>query len=339
MTEKKRYQVFVSSTFKGLAEERSIIKKALLEMDCIPSAMEEFPAIDIKQFEYIKNQLDDCDYYILVLGGFVGTITEDAPKGYTYKEYEYALEKGIPILAIIRKEAGDNACYEKGKNKKIYNEFIKDVESSRLCRYFEDKYELSGIVHYSLRKQMEIYPRTGWTRYERYERFEEDLILRGNVYEEFHIGNEISCIEQQTFCFVCKNTAGYEFKIHYGRARQTGVNVILVYGSNAYDLAKDIETEFYDDENVLIENIKLQISIVQFINSEKMLFFTYGVLEDDIRTYAYYFDEHGLRKMNTCIKSQTYQIVGDMCIDAPYGSQGLYDTYVYCDNEIIPLDK
>nr|EIP1106119.1 DUF4062 domain-containing protein [Citrobacter freundii] len=42
----KRYQVFISSTFKDLEVERSTVFQTLMEMDCIPAGMELFPSID-----------------------------------------------------------------------------------------------------------------------------------------------------------------------------------------------------------------------------------------------------------------------------------------------------
>lgn len=39
----KRYQVFVSSTYTDLKDERSAIFQTLMEMDCIPAGMELFP--------------------------------------------------------------------------------------------------------------------------------------------------------------------------------------------------------------------------------------------------------------------------------------------------------
>mgnify|MGYP001332390602 CR=1 FL=1 len=47
---KKRYQIFVSSTYKDLIEERLIVKKAILEMKHFPAGMEEFPALDKPQW-------------------------------------------------------------------------------------------------------------------------------------------------------------------------------------------------------------------------------------------------------------------------------------------------
>ena len=96
----KRYQVFVSSTYKDLTEERLEVMKALLELDCIPSGMEYFPANNDEQWSFIKDLIDQCDYYIAVLGARYGSIADDG-LSYTEKEYRYAIEKGIPVASFI----------------------------------------------------------------------------------------------------------------------------------------------------------------------------------------------------------------------------------------------
>lgn len=50
----KRYQVFISSTYSDLKEERSKVMQTIMSLDCIPAGMELFPAIDAEQFEFIK---------------------------------------------------------------------------------------------------------------------------------------------------------------------------------------------------------------------------------------------------------------------------------------------
>lgn len=50
----KKYQVFISSTYADLAEERKKILDVLLMADCIPAGMEAFVAADTEQFEVIK---------------------------------------------------------------------------------------------------------------------------------------------------------------------------------------------------------------------------------------------------------------------------------------------
>jgi len=61
----KKYQVFVSSTYSDLIEERRKSLDILLMADCIPAGMEAFVATDNEQFEVIKRVIDLCDYYVL----------------------------------------------------------------------------------------------------------------------------------------------------------------------------------------------------------------------------------------------------------------------------------
>ena len=42
--------------------------------------MEWFPGIDEEQFKYIKQVIDDSDYYVLILGGLYGTIASDGKR-------------------------------------------------------------------------------------------------------------------------------------------------------------------------------------------------------------------------------------------------------------------
>jgi hypothetical protein len=96
----KKYQVFISSTFADLQNERSEILKAVLDLGHIPSGMELFPAVDLNQMTYIKQIIDVCDYYVLVIGARYGS-TNDVGMSFTESEYRYAREKGKVILAFI----------------------------------------------------------------------------------------------------------------------------------------------------------------------------------------------------------------------------------------------
>ncbi len=99
----KRYQVFLSSTYEDLKEERLEVIQALLEMDCIPCGMEYFPASNDSQWNFIKKLIDICDYYIVIIGGRYGSMDENGI-GYTEKEYKYAIENKIPVIGFTIKD-------------------------------------------------------------------------------------------------------------------------------------------------------------------------------------------------------------------------------------------
>lgn len=162
----KRYQVFISSTFADLEEERKEVMEAIINLNCFPAGMEMFPAADIEQFEYIKTIIDQSDYYILVIAGRYGSVTEDG-KSYTEKEYEYAIEKGIPVLVFVKKDI-ENIPVNKTDNspelKERLLEFRKNVMKNRLAKLWDEKMELKYKVSDSLSKAFKMKPRDGWIK-------------------------------------------------------------------------------------------------------------------------------------------------------------------------------
>jgi hypothetical protein len=101
----KRYQVFISSTYTDLRDERQLVMQAVLEMKHIPAGMEYFPAVDLKQFEYIKKVINLCDYYVLIIGGRYGSLTEKGIS-YTEREYDYAVSQKVPVIGLIHGSPG-----------------------------------------------------------------------------------------------------------------------------------------------------------------------------------------------------------------------------------------
>ncbi len=97
----KKLQVFVSSTYTDLQEERQAAVQAILDADHIPASMELFKAGNESQLKTIYKWIDESNVYMLILGGRYGTIEENSGKSYTHLEYEYALSKNIPVFAIV----------------------------------------------------------------------------------------------------------------------------------------------------------------------------------------------------------------------------------------------
>ena len=162
----KRYQIFISSTYSDLLEERRAVMDAILDLKCFPSGMEMFPAVDMEQFEYIKQIIDESDYYVLVLAGRYGST---APDGVSYieKEYEYAKSRNIPVTALVYRDIEQlpqGKCEKSEENQAKLLAFRNKVMEGRLCTFWDSadnlKYELSR----SLKAAFEQYPRRGWIR-------------------------------------------------------------------------------------------------------------------------------------------------------------------------------
>ena len=162
----KRYQIFISSTFADLEEERGKVMQTILNFNCFPAGMELFPAMDEEQFEYIKKIIDDSDYYLLIIGGRYGSVDEKGVS-WTEKEFDYAVSKGIPVIAFDHKDFTklpvERTDQDNKKRKKLVA-FKKKVSTGRLIKNWTDAKDLDAAVAKSLYKVLEQQPMTGWVR-------------------------------------------------------------------------------------------------------------------------------------------------------------------------------
>lgn len=139
--------------------------QALLELDCIPSGMELFPAANEDQWTLIKKVIDDCDYYMVILGGRYGSIGPDG-FSYTEMEYRYALEIGKPILGFVHKDPSQIVAKKiettlEGKNKL---DSFRELVQTRMCRFWDSPSDLGSQVSRSLVKLIKTHPAIGWVR-------------------------------------------------------------------------------------------------------------------------------------------------------------------------------
>src|SRR3954449_11222354 len=101
MHARKKLQVFVSSTYADLRDERQAAVEAILTAGHIPAGMELFAAGDESQMNAIRRWIDESDVFLLILGGRYGSIDPSNGKSYIHLEYEYAVEQGKPFFAVV----------------------------------------------------------------------------------------------------------------------------------------------------------------------------------------------------------------------------------------------
>ncbi len=101
MPSKKKLQVFVSSTYIDLREERQAAVEAILTAGHIPAGMELFTSGDQTQMQVIKRWIDESDVFLLILGGRYGSLEPTSNKSYVELEYQYADEKRKPCFAVV----------------------------------------------------------------------------------------------------------------------------------------------------------------------------------------------------------------------------------------------
>ena len=166
MDKRKRYQIFVSSTFRDLEEERGKVMETILNFNCFPAGMELFPAMDEDIFKYIKRIIDESDYYLLIIGGCYGSVDEKG-KSWTEREYDYAVKRGIPVIAFDHKDftaLPANKTDQDDKKRKKLIAFKKRVATGRLIKKWTDSKDLALAIATSLKSVLDLQPRIGWVR-------------------------------------------------------------------------------------------------------------------------------------------------------------------------------
>ncbi|GAA0544262.1 hypothetical protein FHS83_000489 [Rhizomicrobium palustre] len=208
----KRYQVFVSSTYADLKDERHKVIQTLMEMDCIPAGMELFPASDDEQWDFIKKVIDDCDYYVLILGGRYGSISASG-MSFTEREFDYAVSKPLKILAFVHgspeklsiehSELGEDLRHR-------LSEFRKKVCSNRLVKFWNSASELPGLVALALTKMIKTYPAEGWVRANQIATSAALSDINALAKENRFLKGEIKALEDRIDAQIKKNEAATE---------------------------------------------------------------------------------------------------------------------------------
>jgi|WetSurMetagenome_2_1015567.scaffolds.fasta_scaffold33682_2 hypothetical protein len=164
--ENRKYQIFVSSTYKDLIAARTKVIATILSLYHFPIGMEMYSADDDEQWQVIKETIDFSDYYIVIIGHRYGSLTKEGIS-FTEKEFLYAKSKGIPILSFIRERDVLTTPEERETdpaNQVKLDEFIKKAESNKMCDYWNNDEELGAKVAIALSKFFSKRPRVGWKR-------------------------------------------------------------------------------------------------------------------------------------------------------------------------------
>ena len=159
-----KYQIFVSSTYDDLRDEREQVLKATLEMGHIPVGMEMFSAADEEQWKIITRQIDECDYYAAIVAQRYGSVVEGI--SYTEKEYDYAISKSIPVLGFIIE---DDAPWPTDRvdtdpDQKSPLDAFKTKIKRKPVSFWSSATDLHGKFSIALMKQIASTPRPGWQR-------------------------------------------------------------------------------------------------------------------------------------------------------------------------------
>lgn len=193
MIAKKRLQVFISSTYRDMKDERQAAVEAILSSGHIPAGMELFAAGDESQMEVIRRWIDESDVFLLILGGCYGSMEPKSGKSYIHLEYEHALDRGMPLFAVVAEEEHLRARAEQpGGLDKIETEHPQELKKFRklvlkkMVRFWQDPRDIKLAIHeamtgFARRPELEGWVQGKCVRIDRISRIEDNRSLEEEI--------------------------------------------------------------------------------------------------------------------------------------------------------------
>ena len=149
----KKYQVFISSTYEDLQEERRKLQDFLLSGPYIPVGMETFLGSAKTLPQHLKALIDGCDFYVVIVAARYGTVNAQGIS-WTEMEYDYAASTDIPILAFFRSSKDDLI--------EPIRKFRDKISTKVATTYWENPDDLKAKAFSML--STTTTPRPGWQR-------------------------------------------------------------------------------------------------------------------------------------------------------------------------------
>lgn len=150
MDTKRKYQIFISSTYEELKNHRKGLINRILELGHFPSGMELFSAGNVDEFEVIKKAIDQSDIYVILIGSQYGSTKylNGQNKSYTQLEFEYAQQnaKKPTIVFVLNEEEFEERRREINKDNhkdKSYDEQMRKFRSQAMERRIVKFFSLS----------------------------------------------------------------------------------------------------------------------------------------------------------------------------------------------------
>lgn len=160
----KRYQVFISSTYTDLQEERSTLTQVLPAMGCIPCGLDVQP-VGTSAWTALKKLIDESDYYVVLLGSRYGSLS---PSGisYTHMEYVYASTKQKPILVLMHDSPDSRPVQFQEKTPEGRRQFsdFRQLLAKGMVAGWNDTRSLDQALRRYLPQLIKSRPATGWVR-------------------------------------------------------------------------------------------------------------------------------------------------------------------------------
>lgn len=171
----KRYHVFICTSGTDMQAERVVLSQALASQGFFSWGLEQRTPLTTA---FARRQIDDCDYFVLLLGGCYGDLSASGVS-YMHLEYIYAVTKQKPIL-ILMHEAPDSRpaeLQEKTSEAKFkFSDFRQQLQRERdVVVNYRNVRDLEMAVRHAMPQMIERYPSAGWIRPQNTQKLQEEI--------------------------------------------------------------------------------------------------------------------------------------------------------------------
>lgn len=194
---RKKLQVFISSTYQDMKEERQKAVEAILAAGHIPAGMELFASENAEQWTVIQRWIRESDVFLILLGGRYGSIEPTSQKSYTHREYEYAVEKKKPIVSVVISERFLNKKIDDGiytatfpvqNSDERYKELKRAIQSKMSAEYNEIGEISAAISRIFSNNAAQFEKCSGWVAGREFKKSEKNLISQYEGVKKASIG-------------------------------------------------------------------------------------------------------------------------------------------------------
>ncbi len=146
-------RVFLSSTFKDLADIRRQVDDALRVAGRDSSQMEFFAARPESPLEVSLKEVRASDILVLIIGSRYGTLDQDSELSITHLEFRETVRDAIPVLAF--KVPGEDSDGQEKADR--LRQFVEEVQATPniTCAHIESRDEVPTHVVAALWRYVE----------------------------------------------------------------------------------------------------------------------------------------------------------------------------------------
>jgi hypothetical protein len=271
MAHKKKYQVFISSTYIDLKSERQAAVEAILSGGHISAGMELFAAGDETQAAVIRRWIDESDIFMLILGGRYGTIDPQTKKSYIEAEYDYAIEKDKPYFSlVISEKALEKKKKELGVKRvgdeQEYEQFRKKV-LSKISKFYEDEKDIKICIFQSINEITTKYDLMGWVR------GDEILDYQNILKENAELRKNIAQIDEKVRKYERSTIKEHFGEYTYSELKKVLMDTPITIPKDTFGINKDTQTSLLKVFTVCETNFNVGVDNSEGSDADEIFLF------------------------------------------------------------------